>query len=65
MVAPRTFASVVGVQRVIGAVSPITIGNKTYDFTRWSDGGAQTHTVATPSANQTITATYTRRKARG
>ena len=63
--APFTFTGVVGVQRVISAISPITVGNKTYDFTRWSDGGAQTHTIATPTANQTITATYTRRKGRG
>jgi len=65
VVAPRTFSSVVGVQRVIGAVSPVTVGNKTYDFTGWSDGGAQTHTITTPAANQTITATYQRRKGRG
>jgi glucose/arabinose dehydrogenase len=64
VVAPRTFASVVGVERVIGAMTPITIGNRTYDFTAWSDGGAQTHTITTPSANQTITATYRKRKGR-
>lgn len=65
VLSPRTFSSVVGVQRVIGAVSTITVGNKTYDFTGWSDGGAQTHTITTPTANQTITATYKRRKGRG
>jgi hypothetical protein len=63
--APYTFASVVGVQRIVGATSPITVGNKTSDFTSWSDGGAQTHTVTTPAADQTITATYKRRKGRG
>ena len=42
----------------------MTVGNKTYDFNGWSDGGAQTHTITTPSANQTITATYKRRKGR-
>ena len=63
--APFTFASVVGVQRIIGATSPVTVGNKTHDFTSWSDGGAQTHTITTPATNQTITATYKRRKGRG
>ena len=29
----------------------------TYDFKSWSDHGAQTHTITTPTANQTITAT--------
>ena len=63
--APFTFASVVGVQRIIGATSPVTVGNKTHDFTSWSDGGAQTHIITTPATNQTITATYKRRKGRG
>jgi glucose/arabinose dehydrogenase len=63
--APYTFPSVVGVRRIIGAISPITVGNKTLDFASWSDGGAQTHTITTPATNQTITATYKRRKGRG
>ncbi|MBK5297311.1 MAG: hypothetical protein JJE40_09140 [Vicinamibacteria bacterium] len=65
VIAPYTFAGVVGVQRVIGAPSTITVGNKIYDFTGWSDGGAQTHTITTPTSNQTITASYKRRKGRG
>lgn len=64
VVAPHSFVGVVGVQRVIGAPSTITVGNKTYDFTGWSDGGAQSHTITTPASNQTITATYKRRKGR-
>jgi len=62
--APSTFIGVVGMRRTIGATSPITVGNKTYDFTSWSDGGAQTHTITTPASNQTITASYRRRKGR-
>jgi glucose/arabinose dehydrogenase len=62
--APLTFTSVVGVQRSIGAASPITVGNRTYDFTSWSDSGAQTHVITTPATNQTITANYKRRKGR-
>lgn len=64
VIAPYTFTGVVGVLRTVSAVSPITVGNKTYDFTGWSDGGAQTHTITTPSTNQTITASYKRRKGR-
>jgi glucose/arabinose dehydrogenase len=60
--APHSFVGVVGVRRVIGAPSTITVGNKTYDFIGWSDGGAQTHTIITPASNQTITASYKRRK---
>jgi glucose/arabinose dehydrogenase/chitodextrinase len=35
-----------------------TIGSTTYSFLSWSDGGAQTHDIVTPSAAQTITATF-------
>jgi len=62
--APQVFTGVVGILRTIGATSPITVGNKTYDFTAWSDGGAQTHTITTPASNQTFTASYKRRKGR-
>jgi glucose/arabinose dehydrogenase len=55
--APLTADSVVGVQRDIGVVSPQTAGGKTYSFTSWSDGGAATHSVTTPSTNTTYTAT--------
>ncbi|MDF3066671.1 MAG: hypothetical protein K0R38_2272 [Polyangiaceae bacterium] len=54
---PLTFPSVVGVQRDIGVVSPQTSAGKTYTFTSWSDGGAATHSVTTPNANATFTAT--------
>jgi glucose/arabinose dehydrogenase len=64
VLAPYTFTSVVGVQRVIAAPLTRTVGNKTYDFIGWSDGGALSHTITTPSTNQTITANYQRRKGR-
>lgn len=56
--APRTFASVVGFQRPIGAATSQTINGTTYAFKGWSDGGAATHTIATPTANATYTAAY-------
>ena len=62
VVAPYTFTGVVGILRALGAPSPQTAAPKTYDFQSWSDGGAQTHTISTPAANTTITATYTRRR---
>jgi hypothetical protein len=34
------------------------LGGQTYLFTSWSDGGAMSHTVATPAANSTLTANY-------
>lgn len=56
---PSNVVSVVGVVRSLGVVSPQTAGGLTYHFSRWSDGGAATHTIATPTASVTITATYT------
>ena len=55
---PHSVVSVVGVQRTLGAPSPQTAGGKTYEFVSWSDGGAQSHTIATPAASTTYTATY-------
>ena len=46
-------------------MSPQTSGSKTYDFVSWSDGGAQTHTISTPAANTTFTATFRKRRGRG
>jgi glucose/arabinose dehydrogenase len=56
--APHTFTGVEGVIRAIGAVSPQTSGGASYVFTSWSDGGAQTHSVATPTDDSTFTANF-------
>ncbi len=52
--APNSVVGVVGIQRTIGAPSPQ--GGQT--FLSWSDGGAQTHDIATPSSNTTFTANF-------
>jgi hypothetical protein len=57
--APVTFEGVVGVERTIEAVSPQTSAGKTYQFASWSDGGARSHTIATPAANTIYTASFT------
>ena len=62
--APYTFTSVVGVRRVISAAPTVTVGGVIYEFKSWSDHGAQTHTITTPTASQTYTATYRIRKGR-
>ena len=51
--------SVVGNPRTIQAPPTATVGGTTYAFVSWSDGGAATHVITTPSANTTLTATYT------
>jgi len=62
--APYTFTGVVGFLRSIGAPSPQTLAASSYDFKSWSDRGAQSHTMTTPSSNATITASYRRQKGR-
>jgi len=56
--APLSQASVEGVFRTLGVVSPQTVGGTTFEFVSWSDGGAATHEVATPTADTTFTATF-------
>ena len=55
---PTTFTGVVAIQRTLEAVTPQTSGGATSVFQRWSDGGATLHTISTPSASTTYTATF-------
>ncbi len=51
---PVQVVGVTGVTRTIGA--PPSQG--AYTFDRWSDGGARIHTITTPAADATYTATF-------
>jgi glucose/arabinose dehydrogenase len=55
---PLSGPSVVGMMRTLGVVSPQTAGGVTYEFVSWSDGGAASHTIATPDTATTYTATF-------
>jgi hypothetical protein len=55
---PLSFVAVVGIVRTIEAVTPQTSGTTSFAFVSWSDGGAVSHTISTPAANTTYTATY-------
>jgi glucose/arabinose dehydrogenase len=55
---PMTFIGVVGMVRSIGAPSPQTSSGVTYSFAFWSDGGAATHEITTPSSAGSYTAGY-------
>lgn len=51
-----TFTGVVGVQRTLEAPSPQTVGETSYGFAGWSDGGARSHSSASPtSSSGTVT----------
>ncbi|MBL8267064.1 PQQ-dependent sugar dehydrogenase [Steroidobacter sp.] len=55
--APYTFTGVEGIIRTLGVVSPQTTGGATYQFSTWSDGGARSHEIVTPTNDTTYTAT--------
>src|SRR5262249_42040966 len=46
------------IQRKIEAPLAATVGGQSYVFAGWSDGGAQSHTISTPSIDTTYTANY-------
>lgn len=56
--APITRTVIVGSSNTVSAVTPQRKGSKTYTFTSWSDGGAQTHTITAPTTSTTYTARY-------
>ena len=54
---PFVYNDLIGFSHTISAPDQ-TINGTTYKFVSWSDGGAQTHTITVPDANQTYTATF-------
>jgi glucose/arabinose dehydrogenase/PKD repeat protein len=63
--APRTtpfsVTVVVGSANSASAPSPQQFNKSTYNFTSWSDGGPQSHTITAPAVNTTYTAVYRKR----
>ena len=58
--APQSFNWTPGSSHTIGVSSPQSGPTGTrYVFSSWSDGGAQTHTIITPSSATTYTASFT------
>ncbi len=55
---PFTFTGVAGILRNLSVASPQSLGGKNWEFVSWSDGGARSHTVSTPSSATTYTATF-------
>lgn len=55
---PYSSAQVANTPFTIGAISPQTVNNVTYEFDFWSDGGAATHTINLPDNPTTYTANF-------
>jgi glucose/arabinose dehydrogenase/chitodextrinase len=53
-----TITGVMGMVRTLTAPLTQTVGSQTYNFVSWSDGGAATHDISTPTTSTTYTATY-------
>jgi glucose/arabinose dehydrogenase len=49
---------IIGSSISVSAVTPQRIRGKTYTFSSWSDGGAQTHLITAPTSPATFTATF-------
>jgi glucose/arabinose dehydrogenase len=59
---PYVTTGVEGLKRTIGAPPVQVINGETWQFDRWSDGGAATHAIAFPGTATTFTATYRKRQ---
>jgi hypothetical protein len=57
VVAPATFSWVPGTTHTLGAANQ-TSGGKSYLFNAWSNGGAASQTITTPTAAATYTASF-------
>ncbi|MGA2747230.1 MAG: LamG-like jellyroll fold domain-containing protein [Verrucomicrobiota bacterium] len=58
MTGTTSLVEVVGMDHVIGAPSPQSLGSTKYNFVLWSDGGAATHNISVPRTNSTLTASF-------
>ena len=54
---PSTFTGVVGMERDLGAADQALNGRR-YRFASWNDGGAANHSLSTPAADLTLTASF-------
>ena len=57
--APFTHTVIVGSANSISAASPQSLSGTNYEWSTWSDSGAQTHNIVAGSTPVTYTATYT------
>src|SRR5262249_11020799 len=61
--APFTFTGVAGIVRGLDAPSPQLVKGTTWLFVSWSDGGEQTHSISTPTANTAYRAVFVKAQA--
>ena len=59
---PKTLVSWEGYELNVNAPARQVVGERTYAFASWSDGGPAAHAIKTPAASATYTATFQRRR---
>jgi glucose/arabinose dehydrogenase len=55
---PSSFTGVVGIERDLGAAAEQIANGRRWRFASWNSGRAATHTITTPAADTTYTATF-------
>lgn len=60
LTAPASVLTVAGMNRVLAAPSPQTLGGSNYTFVLWSHGGPATQNFLVPLTNATLTASFVR-----
>lgn len=56
---PFTYESLAGFQNTVSVASPQFNASGRWDFSSWSDGGAQTHQITIPDSNQSLSVNFT------
>ena len=56
--APLSQTVIVGSSNTVSATSPQSLGGTNYQFSSWSDGGAQSHIIIAPAVSTTYTAQF-------
>ncbi len=58
--APFTRTVIINSKNTVSVTTPQTRSGILYKFSRWSDGGTQTHIITAPASNSSYTAVFTR-----
>ncbi len=58
LVTPASRTVIAGSSSSISASTPQTLGGRSYSFTSWSDGGAQTHNITAGTSSATYVASF-------
>ena len=61
LTAPRDLVTAIGFRTIVSANSPFQLGGAIFDFSSWSNGGAQIQSFTVPASGAELMANYRRR----